>query len=371
MLGKIMTMMKVFLFRINVSLSILLFILPGQVQTLTTSKSDQSRSKLIAALSSPSGKLTLSPEIIIPEPKDATSILLLSNAVQTVSERIRSCKSNVAFVHGSITALQTFTNEQASAVGNFPGPVPTIYCCNGNLAELNFSEIATAGADGVLIGLCRNTGEMQQSIDEIGSTSETWMDAWQAAIDAGLQPIPEVVVDESVATLWTEDNLQSLISTVVSTSGTEPVALVLTINPTDGDDKDEERQVSIPHIPKNLSIPILGSVRATAGDHRLHEETVRFKEAGYTGAFLRSDCVPGFRLQPNLEIVGKFWYACISDLKSTRSKSFSFRSKNRLEVSVATKWGNYQKSVIESGALGDPDDTSSLNEADGDYQGFA
>jgi hypothetical protein len=72
-----------------------------------------------------------------------------------------------------------------------------------------------------------------------------------------------------------------------------------------------------------------------------------------------------------LELVGKFWSACITDLKSTRSKSFSFRAKNQMDVSAATKWGSYQKSVIESGALGDPGETASLNEADGDYQGFA
>jgi hypothetical protein len=356
---------------INALLFILLLLCHVPVYALNTNKSDLSRAKLVAALASPSGKLTLSPEVIIPEPKDSTSILLLTNDLQTLSERVRSCNSNVAFIRGSIAALRTFTNEQASAIGNFPGPIPTIYCFNNNLEASTLEKIAEAGADGVLINLCGTSGELL-SIDQIASTSKSWVDLWKAAISAGLQPIPEVVIQESIAASWGDDELNSLFSTVTDSAGTEPVAMILTISPTSDNEMDEERPVNIPSIPKSLSnrIPVLGSVRVAAGKNRLHEETLRFKEAGYSGAFLRADCVPGFRLHPNLEIVGKFWNACICDLKSTRSKSFSFRAKNKLEVSAATKWGNYQKSVIESGALGDPGETASLNEAAGDYQGF-
>jgi hypothetical protein len=161
---------------------------------------------------------------------------------------------------------------------------------------------------------------------------------------------------------------------VLDALGMVPVAILLTIDPVAAidDDNDNEQPVAIPAVSKTTTkrVPILGSVRVRAGENRLGDETMRFKEAGFSGTVLRSDCVPGFRLQPNLDIVSKFWQACITDLKSTRSKSFSFRAKNQMDVSAATKWGNYQRSVLDSGALGDPQESASLNEAAGEYQGF-
>lgn len=366
--------------------------------------SQQRRHKLAAAFASPSGsKLTLSPELVIPEPRDATSILLLSNAVQTLSERIRLCKTNAAFVQGSVTALQTFTNEQATALGNFPGPVPVVYCCSpppypygsswrtagggGDDAKdaesVDFAEIASAGADGVMIPVVGEGGELRSMAEllVVPSRSESvpyisWVELCHAALAAGLQPIPEITIGQEMAASWNDAHVESLVAAVIDAMGMEPVSIVLTINPVDNDDDEQDEPVTvvtIPTIPKAAAkrVPILGSVRVMAGDNRLSEETLRFKEAGFSGTVLRSDCVPGFRLQPNLEVVGKFWQACITDLKSTRSKSFSFRSKNKMNVSAATKWGNYQQSVIESGALGDPSESASLNEAAGDYQGFA
>ena len=329
--------------------------------------------KLNAALSSPSGKLTYSPEILIPEPRDATSILLLTNSVQTLSDRIRSGKANVAFIRGSITALQTFSNEQSSALGSFPGPVPTVYCYNDKAPEIDFVDIASAGADGVLINLFKNSHELH-SVSDLVDKSNEWIDLWQTAVSAGLQPIPEVQIEESFAQTINEEDLNNLITSFIDKVGMEPAAFVFTMNQSFGDG-DEHQPTKIPTIPKSLSkrIPILGSIRANSdGENRLlYDETIRYKDAGFTGTFLRWDCIPGYQLQPNLELVGKFWSACISDLKSTRSKAFSFRSKNQMDVSAATKWGNYQKDVIESGALGDPGEMASLNEADGDYQRFA
>lgn len=327
-----------------------------------------SRNKLAAAFASPSGKLTLSAELVIPEPKDATSILLLSNAVQILSERIRSCKTNAAFVHGSLTALQTLTNEQATARGNFPGPVPVVYCDGSE----DFENVASAGADGVMVQVC--DGVELNSILEITSNA-AWTEVCRAVVKAGLQPIPEITVNQEMAATWSADDVETLVTAVIDAVGMEPVSIILTVNPPiNNNDEVEDTIVLIPTIPKAAAkrVPILGSVRATAGDNRLSEETIRYKDAGFSGTVLRSECVPGFRLQPNLEIVGKFWQACITDLKSTRSKSFSFRSKNKMNVSLATKWGNYQKNIIESGALGDPNESSSLvDTAAGDYQGFA
>lgn len=226
----------------------------------TNNRSDLARTKLVAALSSPSGKLTLSPEVIIPEPKDATSILLLTNAVQTLSERVRSCNSNVAFVRGSIEALRTFTNEQSSALGNFPGPIPTVYCSSNKLEAQNLKEIVEAGADGLLLEMCNG---------EVEALDQSWVDLWKASIAAGLQPIPEVAIGESIGASWGDSELNSLVSTLTDALGTEPAVIVLTINPSsDGIDVDEGRQLHIPSIPKSLSkrIPILGSLRVPAGE---------------------------------------------------------------------------------------------------------
>ena len=355
-----------------------------QVECLSSSSAaDIARSKLSAAWSSPSGKLTHSPELIIPEPRDPTALLLLTNAVQILSGRIRGCKSNVAFVQGSVMpALQTFCREQATSLGGFPGPVPVVYCGTstgipkkdgGVMSEEELVEIVEAGADGLLIQVC--VGNPLQSVSDL-TESHGWIEICQRALKAGLQPIPEITLAPETA--WTADDVDSMVSSITEyMGGVEPVALVLTMDAVAEMDEDatvENVPVPIPTVHRQLSkrIPILGSVRVLAGDNRLSEESQRFKEAGFAGTFLRSDCVPGFRLQPDLEIVAKFWEACVSDLKSTRSKSFGFRSKNNMEKSAMTQWSNYQNTIIESGALGDPEDSYSMvNEGAGEYKGFA
>merc|ERR1712127_340118 len=99
------------------------------------------------------------------------------------------------------------------------------------------------------------------------------------------------------------------------------------------------------------------------------------KDAGYTGAALRSECVPGYRMNPDLKAVSSFWNACISDLKSVKSKNFAgFRVNSNMEKSVPMEWLKYQKNVIDSGALGEasgpPEDLESLDADAGDYVGF-
>ena len=56
-------------------------------------RSQLARSRLHEALSSPSGKLTLSPELIIDDPDDPTAILLQTSEIQQVSEIIRNEQS--------------------------------------------------------------------------------------------------------------------------------------------------------------------------------------------------------------------------------------------------------------------------------------
>lgn len=267
-----------------------------------------------------------------------------------------------------MTALQTFANEQEAARGNFPGPVPLVYCCGNDLTAETIQGIADAGVDGVTIPVCG--GKQVSSPEEIAADT-AWQEFCQTALAHGVQPIPEVTLGEETVKAWDSQAMQSLVNTLCAEVEVDPVSMLLTVNAADD---EQEEPVQLPTIPKELGkrIPILGSVRVIAGENRLGEESQRFKDAGFTGTFLRSDCVPGFRINLNLEAVGLFWSHCINDLKSTKSKAFSFRSKNNMEKNLATKWANYQNSVLQSGALGDPNDSYSIvDDAAGDYKGFA
>ena len=323
-------------------------------------RSQLARSRLHEALSSPSGKLTLSPELIIPEPTDPTAILLQTSAIQTLSATIRESKANAAFIHGTTTAVQTFLSEQEQARGNFPGPVPVVYCSSEDCTDEDLQQLSESGAAGLSV-----TMEM----DSFGEHIEKC----KRAIDCGLQPVPEVVISEETAASWTEDDVASLVDTLASTFDMEPVSVLLTINPSspaeNDDDTDEEQELALPPVSKELSkkIPILGSVSVPGG---IAVETARFKEAGFTGSVLRASCLPPFRT-PDLEPVGRYWGACISDLKSTRSKSFSFRAKNKMEKSAMTEWAKYSQSVVESGAIGElGQDGSEIDTEAGEYKGF-
>jgi hypothetical protein len=186
-----------------------------------------------------------------------------------------------------------------------------------------------------------------------------------------LQPIPEVTIGDSTAASWKEVDIEALVAKISELSGAEPVSLLITINPVD----EEQEEVSLPAVPKALSkrMPIMGSVRVTAGENRIGIETARFKAAGFTGAVLRSDCMPGLKMNLDLEYVGKFWSACIGDLKSLKSKSFNFQTKNFMNKSAPFEWAKYQKDVIESGSLGEMSDNigdPGVNTDNGDYQGF-
>lgn len=329
--------------------------------------SDVSRSRLFEAFSSPSGKLTFSPELVIPESTDPTAILLQTNAVQTLSQNIRSCKANAAFIQGSIASLGTFATEQEGARGNFPGPVPVVFCPSEE-EEVDFSELSEIGVEGVMIQVCN--GDSLSSLDEIDG-DDSFTKRCKAAFDVGLQPIPEVIIKDDVAASFKENDIEELVEKVTAKVGEDPVSIVISVSGTS--EADDESPVALPAVPKALGkkVPILGSVSVLAGDGRIGAETARFKQCGFTGAFLRNDCLPGFRGPVDLGIVGMFWNNAINDLKSTKSKSFSFRSKNNMEKSQATVWGNFQKDVVESGALGDPNEMVSINSDAGDYQGFA
>lgn len=336
----------------------------NQVLGLSSDAASFSRGRLFEALASPSGKLTISPEIVIPDPSDPTAILLQANAINTLSERIRNAKGNAAWIQGAESAVRTFCSEQANSLGNFPGPIPVVYC---GYDAMEPQALADAGANGMVIPVL--SGNELESLDQISAADE-WVSKCASALDCGVQPIPEVTLGDALAAGMQEEDVERLVELLSTLVGQEPVAVLLTMNPAD----DDQAQVSLPKVPRSLGkrTPILGSVRVTAGENRLSLESQRFKKAGLTGVVLRSDCVPGFRLNPDLNTVGLFWSACIDDLKSTRSKSFQFNSRNNMEKSKALEWAKYQSNVIESGALGDPNDSHSVvNEEAGEYKGFA
>uniref|UniRef100_A0A7S3QIL6 Fructose-bisphosphate aldolase n=1 Tax=Chaetoceros debilis TaxID=122233 RepID=A0A7S3QIL6_9STRA len=336
--------------------------------------------ELQQSLSSIANKMTLSPEIIIPEPTDPTALLLQSTEVTKMSTNVRTrAKGNAAFIAGSLNSLKTFCTEQETARGNFPGPLPVIYCTSSFGGDASMSEISDAGARGVMYTVNPN--------NEVASPEELENDdslkiSFDSALENGMQLIPEIILKPE--STWDADAVTKLVDSVISQCGTEPPALILTVGAiSDEEEEEEEAEValsqktnlSLPEVPKELSkkIPILGSVRAVAGGGRMGASVDAHKQAGFKGCLLRCECLPGYRMNPDLDFVGGFWGAAIGDLKSTKSKNFNFRSTIALDRDIPLEWYNYQKDIMESGALGSPGgpgEGDPLNSDNGDYQGF-
>jgi hypothetical protein len=369
---------------------------PRTVLSLSSSAAQVTRSRLADAFSSPSGKLTLSPEIAIPEPSNPTAILLQATAVAGLSNKIRTkAKANAAWISAnSVSTLKTFCNEQEDARGNFPGPVPVVYCEPQAEAPSNdealcietgtakiaigLADVAAAGACGVCLPVC--SGNVVSSLEDIGNSESAWVANCKDILEHGLQPIPEVSIADVTAARWSENEMEVVVQKISDLIGQDPVCVLVTVIPTAADtadkdgDESEKADMPLPTISKALGkrVPILSSVRTTAGENRLAEESARIKAAGFNGAVLRRECIPGYQVNLSLEYVASFWSACIGDLKSTRSKSFNFQSKNLMEKSVPLEWMKYQKDVLDSGALGSAEDNAPIgfNPDSGDYKGF-
>lgn len=250
------------------------------------------------------------------------------------------------------------------------------------------SELAEFGCAGIISSVC--SGRPISSADDL-KEDEEWM---KKALSAGVQPIPEVVLNMEKA--WEVEDISKIIEVLKEKCGSDdgPASLVLTLDVTqnandadetegedseeasDDDDKVDMEKVwqNVPKFAKSFSkqTSILGSVRV-GGMEELTDYTAQLKAKGFTGAFLRADCVPGFRMNPDLDFVAGFWSAVVSNLKSVKSKNFEFRSKMKLEKDVPLEWMNYQKDVMESGALGSTSAKANVDELDsarGDYKGF-
>jgi hypothetical protein len=372
----------------------ILFLCSSTSNALTFDAAQLTRSRLTEAFSSPSGKLTLSPEILLEDPINPTAILLQSSAVTTLSETLRTkAKANGIFLScttaTSLSSVRTFCNEQEEARGKFPGPIPVIYYCEQPLDEQqelipDLTELVRAGVSGILVPIPQQ--EIATGMDCRNDTM--WIQKCHSALQVGLQPIPEILVQDSVASTWKEDDMEQLVAQIANAIGQDPVSILLTIHSASSGDNGqldgyeqhhqqieaEDSVTQLPTISRALGrkVPIMGSIRTPAGANRLGAETSRLKAAGFTGAVLRQECIPGYKNKPNLEYVSEFWAACIGGLKSTRSKTFNFQSRNYLEKSVPLEWAKYQKSVIDSGALGEAEDNAppGFNPDAGDYQGF-
>lgn len=334
------------------------------------------RGRLQESLASIANKITLSPEIIVPEPSDPTALLLQSTEVTKLSSTLRSAKGNAVFMAGSVNSLRYFCKEQETARGNFPGPLPVIYCESSYSGDesIEVSDIADAGASGLLYSVLG--GEEVSCVGDIEGDGNIKA-AFENALDNGIQLIPEIVLSKDKQ--WDEEATSALIDSLTAQCGSEPAAILLSLEYVFEDEDsevDEETNVEMNPIKvaKSMSkkVPVIGSVRTNAGGGRIGAAVSVLKECGFTGAVLRCDCLPGYRMNPDLEFVGGFWGAAVSDLKSLKSKNFNFRSQVALDVDIPLEWFNYQKDIMESGALGTPGGGGKpdLDDANGDHLGF-
>ena len=108
-----------------ISTALLLLQNANALSITESSRAQTARSRLSEAFRSPSKKLTLHPEIVLPEPSDPTALLLRASEVSKLSEVLRTrAKANAVFVEGTVDALAPMGKEQEDARGNFPGPIP-------------------------------------------------------------------------------------------------------------------------------------------------------------------------------------------------------------------------------------------------------
>lgn len=349
-----------------------------------SSRAQMARSRVSEAFRTPSKKLSLHPELILPEPSDPTALLLRSTEVTKLSQTMRTkAKANALFVEGTIDALMPMGKEQESARGSFPSPLPLIYIHlddDENILNTNLERLRNVeGLEGILIPFFGGKAiDSISSYMEVSKNHPNLTKKCGTIWDAGFQPIPEVTLSPGMT--WTEEDVIRLVDAVKYTcGGIDPVSIVFTNAHSDqvADEvnKDDNSGPSTPDITIPTSIlkrlTFIGSVRTTAGDGRMNAATSQLSSYNFHGAFLRADCVPGYRLNPDLNVVGGFWGAAISDMKSLKSKNFNFRSKVKLEKDVPMAWYNYQKDIMDSGALGGPvGGGGELNPDAGDYKGF-
>ncbi len=322
----------------------------GESRLVSTKLFGEKKYVLQDAFRTLTGKLSHSPEIVLPQPTDPTALLLLSNSITLLSEGLRKkAKASTAWISSSnLENVATFVNEQEDARGNFPGPLSVIYCGPATSGETAFSadDIAKTGVSGVVLPI---EGVMNSADDDM--SLDKYSEIFQTYISSNLEVIPEVTLGFDYAP---ECNVEELVDTITKDlcGSDEPAAILLSVNSgtiegrRSDEDEDivvvDDEKISLPSIPKDVNkrVPILGSVNCAA--NIISQCAPKFKSAGFSGTVLRADCVPGgSRINPDLGFVTEFWEYIVSDLKSLRSKSFGFRTKTeglKLKKDLPSEW---------------------------------
>ena len=364
------------------------------IRSSTALKGTQ-KSVIQDALRSITGKLSYAPEIVLPDPIDPTAMLLLTSNIQKMSAMLRSeAKASVLWIgSNSENNLATLVSEQEESRGSFPGPIPVIYCGGSTSSNLlSVDAIKKAGAIGVVLSIGKDDDNENviQSLEDVSNVISKSSELYHAYVSADLEVIPEVSLCSSFAK---NCDMEALVDAVVSNlcGGEDPTALLISVvregnvilegKPSTEDAEIyeiDESEFPLPTVPKQLTkrVPIVCSVKCAATV--VSQCAALVKKAGFNGAVLHADCIPGgSRINPDLDFVGRFWAYIVGDLKSLRSKSFGFRAKmDKLKMTrdVPAEWAKLHQDVAESGALGAPgiqQDPSYKDVNDGaSYKGF-
>jgi len=276
--------------------------------------------------------------------------------------------------------MRQLVTEQETSRGSFPSPLPAIYCPkNEDYSTEDLEDLAEAGASGFLLTV-NNDDPIHLPSDMLARLEEDtqgFLSRFQLIVECGLQPIPEIILSRECSD-WKEEQVEELVQILTEKCGEQNIlALLLSIS---SSEEEEEELFFPPALSKSLKkqIPILGSVRVSPQEVEQDEDgvgiathTQELSKRNYAGAFLRSECLPGFRINADLDFVTKFWSFQIGALKSLRSKTFGFRAKNKMGKDVPSEWMNYQKDVMESGALGEfSSQAGDFEPEEGDYKAF-
>ena len=185
----------------SIKVSLLLLLHDADALSITeSSRAQTARSRLSEAFKSPSKKMTLHPELVLPEPSDPTALLLRASEVTKLSSVIRTrAKANAVFVEGTVDALLPMAKEQEDARGNFPGPVPIVYSWKDDGSATLTScleQLSTVdGVEGVLLPFF--AGKEISSVDmylEQMQNNPSLTEACGEIWGVGLQPIPEITL---------------------------------------------------------------------------------------------------------------------------------------------------------------------------------
>merc|ERR1712086_764452 len=126
------------------------------------------------------------------------------------------------------------------------------------------------GVEGVLVSFFR--GKQIESVDdylEEAKQHSTLADGCGAIWEAGLQPIPEIVL--APGSEWSEEDVVRLVDAVKDTcGGLDPVSIVFTngrVAETQDSDDDDKPSTPTITIPSSISkrTTFIGSIRTTAG----------------------------------------------------------------------------------------------------------